>query len=73
MSVSPLEQKRRDLKGGDPALYALISALESSKALDALGDQLSGRSVTTGMEAANMAWARASVYTKTYRVNAISV
>ena len=54
MTVGPLEQARRDLKGTDPDLYAYIAAVECAKAFDSAGDTVSG--ANDGPTAANRLW-----------------
>ena len=58
--MTDLEQRRRDLLAADRQLYDYIAARENAKALDSLGDTLSGRD----KGAANLAWAEAARYTE---------
>jgi hypothetical protein len=55
-----IEQRRRDLKRDDPALYAYIVAVETARALDSAGDAVSGAADVFG--AANRIWARAATH-----------
>lgn len=57
-AVLDIEQQRRDLLRDNRELYNYIARRESAKALDALGDRLSGIS----HEAANIAWAESTAY-----------
>lgn len=72
MPVSSLEQKRRNLKGSDPELYALIANFEAHKALDSFGELVSGKAVLDGHGAANLAWAESSKYHNAYHQQAKS-
>lgn len=59
--VSQIEQLRRDFKGNNPELYRYISMIESSKALDSMGDEVSGYECSAH-DAANKVWHRAGEY-----------
>lgn len=54
MSVSKLEQLRRDFKAENPDLYAYIYHIESAKALNGAGDTVSG--AIDGHAAGNRLW-----------------
>ena len=51
--MGEIEQRRRDLKGSDPELYAYISRMERAKELDRAGDIISGFG---NAEGANWLW-----------------
>lgn len=56
-----IEQDRRDFMRDHPNLYLYIARREASKALDAVGDIISGHH-----EAANVVWHRAAVLRQGY-------
>jgi hypothetical protein len=55
-----IEQRRRDLKRDDPALYAYIVAVETATALDSAGDAASG--AADPFTAAHRVWALSATH-----------
>jgi hypothetical protein len=58
--MTGLEQRRRNFKREDAALYAYIVAIETARALDSAGDEASGAADSFG--AADRVWARSATH-----------